>query len=262
MVYSVYHLVLSLVYFGGTAVATQKIVLITGAARRIGAEIAKTFHAVGYGVVLHCRDSKEAADKLMASLNAERENSAWVLQADLQSVEAIRHMVSGAVEKNGRLDVLVNNASSFYETSVETTDEAQWNDLMGSNLKAPFFVSQAAYSALKKTQGSIVNIVDIYAKKALSSYPVYSTAKSGLYALTKSLAKELAPDIRVNGVSPGAILWPEKQSIEKSEEVLKKIPLQCQGKPSDIAKAVLFLARDASYITGQVLAVDGGKSLV
>jgi len=134
--------------------------------------------------------------------------------------------------------------------------------LMGSNLKAPFFVSQAVCSALKKTQGSIVNIVDIYAQKALSNYPVYSTAKAGLYALTKSLAKELAPDVRVNAVSPGVILWPENQSIEKSEEILKLIPLRCQGKSSDIAKAVLFLARDASYITGQVLAVDGGKSLV
>jgi len=262
MVYSVYHLVLSLVYFGGKAVTIQKIVLITGAARRIGAEIAKTFHTAGYGVVLHCRESKEQANNLASVLNELRENSAWVVQADLQSVEAIRSMVSEAVEISGRLDVLVNNASTFYETSVEAANEVQWNDLMGSNLKAPFFVSQAACSVLKKTQGSIVNVVDIYAQKALSNYPVYSTAKAGLYALTKSLAKELAPDVRVNGVSPGAILWPENQSLEKNEEILKQIPLQRQGEPSDIAKTALFLARDATYVTGQVLAVDGGKSLV
>ncbi len=240
----------------------QKIVLITGAAQRIGAQIAKTFQAAGYGVVLHCRNSRSQADELAAALNVACEDSAWVVQADLQSVDATRRMVDEAIAKAGRLDVVVNNASTFYETTVDEVDEEQWNDLMGSNLKAPFFVSQAACSALREVGGSIVNIVDIHGQKPLQSYSIYSVAKAGLYALTKSLAKDLAPDIRVNGVAPGAILWPENQSPGKNKEILKQIPLQRQGSPIDIATAVLFLARDANYITGQVIAVDGGKTLI
>ncbi|ORU92304.1 MAG: pteridine reductase [Cycloclasticus sp. symbiont of Bathymodiolus heckerae] len=236
--------------------------LITGAARRIGAQMAQAFHDAGYGIVLHYRDSKVEADALMTLLNEARAGSAWVVQADLQLVGDIKRMVDETVKKTGRLDVLINNASSFYATPVIKAEEKQWDDLVGSNLKAPFFVSQAAYPALRETQGSIVNIVDIYAQRSLAEYPIYSTAKAGLYALTKSLAKELAPEVRVNGVSPGAILWPEHQSTEKNEEILKQIPLQRQGSPSDIAATALFLARDANYITGQVIAVDGGKGLV
>jgi len=240
----------------------QKIVLITGAARRIGAQIAKTFHGAGYGIVVHYRNSGTEADELARSFNTKRENSAWAIRADLQSVEQIEPMIDQVIAKQGRLDVLVNNASTFYQTSVGEANEDQWNDLMGSNLKAPFFVSKAAFGALKKTNGCIVNIVDIYAKRSLSNYPIYSTAKAGLHALTASLAKELAPNVRVNGVSPGVILWPESQSAELSENIIEKIPLQRQGLPSDIAETALFLAQNAGYITGQVIAVDGGKSLV
>jgi len=241
---------------------SQKIVLITGAARRIGAQIAKTFHAAGYGVVVHYRDSRIEAEELAASLNLQRENSAWTIKADLQSVQQIEHMVDEAVVKAGRIDVLINNASTFYETAVGDANEEQWNDLMGSNLKAPFFASKSAFKALKKTKGCIVNIVDIYAKRSLPHYPIYSAAKAGLHALTESLAKELAPDVRVNGVSPGVILWPENQPTEFSGRIVNKIPLQRQGSPSDIAETALFLAKNADYITGQVIAVDGGKSLV
>lgn len=240
----------------------QKIVLITGAARRIGEQTVKTFHQAGYGVVIHYRESRTEAENLAASLNAKRENSACTVQADLQSVEQIEQMVNEVMAKVGRLDVLINNASTFYQTPIEEANEDQWNDLIGSNLKAPFFVCKAAFKALKKTNGCIVNIVDIYAKRSLSKYPIYSTAKAGLFALTKSLAKELAPEVRVNGVSPGVILWPESQSDGSKEEIIGNIPLQRQGSPSDIAETALFLAKKANYITGQVIAVDGGKSLV
>ncbi|MDF1688526.1 MAG: pteridine reductase [Cycloclasticus sp.] len=240
----------------------QKIVLITGAARRIGAQIAKIFHEAGYGVVLHYRDSRVEAEALMGLLNGKRKGSAWVVKADLQSVEQIQQMIEGLIDKTGRLDVLINNASTFYETPLGTAKEAEWDDLMGSNLKAPFFVSQAAFNELKKTNGCIVNLVDIYAKRSLSNYSIYSTAKAGLSALTESLAKELAPEVRVNGVSPGVILWPENQSLELGEEIVMRIPLQRQGSVDDIAETVLFLSKNAGYITGQVIAVDGGKSLV
>lgn len=240
----------------------QKIVLITGAARRIGAQIAKVFHEAGYGVVLHCRDSRVEAEALMRLLNEKRKGSAWVVKADLQSVEQIQKMLKELIAKTGRLDVLINNASTFYETPLGMAKEAEWDDLMGSNLKAPFFVSQAAFNELKKTNGCIVNLVDIYAKRSLSNHSIYSTAKAGLSALTESLAKELAPEVRVNGVSPGVILWPENQSVELGEEVVKRIPLQRQGSVDDIAETVLFLSKNAGYITGQVIAVDGGKSLV
>jgi len=240
----------------------QKIVLITGAARRIGAQMVKSFHEAGYGVVLHYRDSQAEAAALMRLLNEEREGSAWLVKADLQSLEQIQNMLKELIGKTGRLDVLVNNASTFYETPLDTANEADWNDLMGSNLKAPFFVSQAASKELKKTKGCIVNLVDIYAKRSLPNYPIYSTAKAGLYALTESLAKELAPEVRVNGVSPGVILWPENQSATLSEDIVQRIPLQRQGSVEDIAETVLFLSTQAAYITGQVIAVDGGKGLV
>jgi len=240
----------------------QKIALITGASRRIGAEISTSLHQAGYGVVLHYRQSKACADKLAVSLNAKRADSAWTLQADLQSVKEINALLDRLISTRGRLDVLVNNASSFYPTPLGKASEEQWDDLMGSNLKAPFFLSQAAAPALQKQQGCIVNIVDIYAKRSLPDYPVYSTAKAGLSALTAALAKELAPNVRVNAVSPGAILWPDNKTIESVDAVIKKIPLQRQGQASDIAETVLFLVQQAAYITGQVIAVDGGKGLV
>ena len=240
----------------------QKIALITGAARRIGAGIAETLHEAGYGVVLHYRQSKKDAERLAARLNAKRESSAWVMQADLQSVVDINKLVERLLAEHGRLDVLVNNASSFYPTPIGKVSEQQWDELLGSNLKAPFFLSQAAFPALKNNDGCIVNIVDIYAQRALPDYPVYSSAKAGLYALTETLAKELAPRVRVNAVSPGVIFWPENHAAEAADEIIKKVPLQRQGQASDIAETVLFLVQKAGYITGQVIAVDGGKSLV
>jgi pteridine reductase len=241
---------------------SQKIALITGAARRIGAQIAISLHQAGYGVIIHYKESKAEAEALVEVLNSSRPTSAWSVQADLQLTDGIESMVNESVAIQGRLDVLVNNASSFYPTPISSVSEADWNDLMGSNLKAPFFVSQAALPELKKQQGCIVNIVDVYAKSSLRDYPIYSTAKAGLYALTETLAKELAPDVRVNGVSPGVILWPENETSSDHKEVLKKVPLGREGSPKDIAETVLFLVDRASYITGQVIAVDGGKSLV
>jgi len=241
---------------------TQKIALITGAARRIGAEIAKELHAAGYGVVVHYRYSSDEAAKLVAALNILRSNSTWMVQGDIQLIDDIKRMVDEAVSINGRLDAVINNASSFYPTPVGGVDDIQWNDLMGINLKAPFFVSQEAFPALKQSQGCIVNIVDIYAKRALSGHPIYSVSKSGLYMLTKSLAKEFAPKVRVNGVSPGTIMWPEHRSVKDSKSIIKNIPLQRQGSPKDVAETVHFLVTRAAYITGQVIEVDGGKSLV
>jgi len=240
----------------------QKIALITGSARRIGAEIAASLHQAGYGVVLHYRQSKPDAERLAARLNEQRDDSAWVMQADLQSVGEIQELVERLIAIHGRLDVLVNNASSFYPTPVAEVSEQQWDELLGSNLKAPFFLSQSAFPALEKNEGCIVNIVDIYAQRALPNYPVYSSAKAGLYALTETLAKELAPKVRVNAVSPGVIFWPENHEVELADEVIEKIPLQRQGKASDIAETVLFLVDQANYITGQIIAVDGGKNLV
>lgn len=240
----------------------QKIALITGAARRIGANIAKTLHEAGYGVVIHYRKSSMEANELVQQLNERRANSAWAVKADLRSVEQIKFLFDETMVAAGRLDVLVNNASSFYPTPMGGVAEQQWDDLLGSNLKAPFFISQAAAPELKKRRGCIVNIVDIYAKRSLADYPVYSVAKAGLYALTESLAKELAPEVRVNGVSPGVILWPQAGAVKEAEKVLAKIPLQRQGSAKDIAETVFFLVAQASYITGQVIAVDGGKSLL
>jgi len=240
----------------------QKIALITGAARRIGADIARVLHDAGYGVILHYRKSEEDAENLTNSLNKLRSDSAWMIYADLQSMSDIESLIKQTLDVSGRLDVLINNASKFYPTPTDTVTEWQWDELMNCNLKAPFFLSQAARTALEKSQGCIVNIVDIYAKSLLIDFPVYSISKSGLHALTKSLAKELAPEIRVNGVSPGVILWPENDLNNQKEDIIKHIPLQEKGAPIDVANAVLFLVRDAHYTTGEVINVDGGKNLI
>lgn len=240
----------------------QKIALITGAAKRIGAEIARTLHAAGFGVVLHFNESESAAKRLEKELNERRKGSAWTVKANLHAFSSIKIIINSALNKAGRLDLLVNNASGFDATPMGSVSEQQWDALMSSNLKAAFFLSQAASRELKRNQGCVVNIVDIYAERSLLDFPVYSIAKSGLLAMTKSLAKELSPEIRVNGVSPGVILWPEESGEAGHDEVLSHIPLQKKGEPSDVAKTVLFLAQDAPYITGQVIAVDGGKSLI
>ncbi len=240
----------------------QKIALITGAARRIGADIARTLHDAGYGIVLHYHQSEDVAVNLTKTLNNLRSDSAWMIKADFQSMDDVNSLIKQTLDVTNRLDVLVNNASEFYSTTMSTTTEQQWDEMMNCNLKAPFFLSQAAKPALEKTMGCIVNIVDIYAKSSLIDFPVYSISKSGLYGLTQSLAKEMAPVIRVNGVSPGVILWPENAVNNQQEEIIKLIPLQKKGSPEDVANAVLFLVRDAHYITGEVITVDGGKGLI
>lgn len=236
-----------------------KVALITGAARRIGAAIASVLHGAGYRVVLHCHRSRTEAEALAARLEASRPDSARVLAADLADTAALPGLVAEAAACWGGLDLLVNNAAVFYPAAFEATTERQWDDFLGSNLKAPFFLAQAAVGHLRRRGGCIVNIVDIYAERPLRGYPAYSIAKAGLAMLTKTLALELAPEVRVNGVSPGAILWPEEGGAKP--EVLARVPLARCGAPSDIADTVLFLADSAPYITGQILAVDGGRGV-
>ncbi|MGH8260931.1 MAG: pteridine reductase [Steroidobacteraceae bacterium] len=235
--------------------------LVTGAARRVGAEIARTLHGAGANVVLHYRNSAQEADALATRLNAARPGSAITAQADLAQIARLPRLVADALAAFGGLDILVNNASSFYPTPVGEIDERQWDDLVGSNLKAPLFLSQAAAQELARAQGLIVNLVDIHGMRPLKRYPVYSVAKAGLIMLTRSLARELAPDVRVNGVAPGPVLWPDDADGELKREIIARTPLKRAGSPSDVAQTVLFFASDAPYITGQILAVDGGRSV-
>ncbi len=244
----------------GSAVKTA---LITGAARRIGAEIATTLHAAGFNIVIHFRRSDDEAAELAAALNRGRPDSATTVQADLSSIEAAQTLADEAIGRWGRLDALVNNASSFYPTPVGTVTGAQWADLMGSNLKAPFFLSQATAPALREHGGAIVNLVDIHAMRPLREHPVYCAAKAGLIMLTRSLALELGPQVRVNAIAPGAILWPEHENdSEAQQRVLERVPLKRLGSPRDISAMVRFLSSDeAGYVTGQVIGVDGGRGL-
>jgi pteridine reductase len=236
--------------------------LVTGGARRVGAAIVRRLHAAGANVVLHYRGAEAEAAKLEAELNAARAKSAARVKAELLAPIAPRALVSAALESFGRLDLLVNNASSFFPVAVGAIEASHWEELVGSNLKAPLFISQEAAPHLGKHQGAIVNIVDIHAERPLKGYPLYSIAKAGLAALTRSLAVELAPAVRVNGVAPGAIAWPEDGQFEPAERerVVATTPLARTGTPEDIAQAVHFLAC-APYVTGQILAVDGGRSL-
>lgn len=239
-----------------------KVVLITGAAHRIGAATARTLHEAGANIVLHYRSSKTGAEMLKKELNAIRADSVALLQGDLLDTAALPALVEQAYAAWGRLDVLVNNASSFYPTPVGSVTEEQWNDLMGSNLKAPFFLAQAAAPHLKTERGCIVNIVDIHADRPLKEHPVYSMAKAGLVMMTKSLACELGPEVRTNAIAPGAILWPENDMDDSTKaRIIERTFLKRQGSPQDIARAALFLIRDADYTSGQVLKVDGGRSL-
>lgn len=241
-----------------------KVALITGAARRIGAAIAKYLHYQGMNIVLHYRTSAAEVNELALQLNQIRANSAVALQADLLLIKHLPALVEKAATHWGRLDVLVNNASSYFPTLLGSTTQAQWDDLFGSNLKAPFFLSQAAIPWLKETQGSIVNITDVNAHQPVKSYPIYSAAKAGLWMLTRALAQDLAPVIRVNAVAPGTIVWSEGVNTETQrakETIPTKIPLQHIGDPLDIAKAVWFLIAEGGYITGQEIRVDGGKSI-
>jgi pteridine reductase len=240
----------------------EKVVLITGGARRVGAEIARTLHAAGADILVHHHRSGDDAAALAGDLNRLRSGSAAVRGADLLESGAAEALVGAALDAFGRLDVLINNASTFYPTPIGETTGAQWDDLLGSNLKAPFFLSQAAAPGLRLQRGLVINIVDIHALRPLKRHPVYSIAKAGLAMLTRSLARELGPDIRVNGIAPGPVLWPEGPMAEDlKREIIGKTALKRHGTPRDIARTALFLARDAPYITGQIIAVDGGRSV-
>jgi pteridine reductase len=237
-------------------------VLITGAARRIGAAISRRLHECGARIAVHYRSSSDDADALVADLNRQRPDSAAGFQMDLKETEALPALIADVLDWAGRLDILVNNASSFYPTPPGAIGLEDWEELMGSNLKAPMFLSQAAIPALRESSGVIINIVDIHARRPLRDHAVYGSAKAGLAMLTRSLAKDLAPQIRVNGVAPGAILWPEDGMGDATKKsILDQVPLGRPGTPADIADCVLFLASEAGYITGQVVAVDGGRSI-
>ena len=241
---------------------TGKTVLITGGARRVGAAIARQLHAAGANLAIHYRKSAGDAEALAAELNGARAGSAATVQADLLDVARLPALVEFAVRSFGGLDVLVNNASTFYATKVGEITPAAFDDLLGTNLKAPMFLSQAAAPALRKSNGLILNIVDIHALRPLRHYTVYSTAKAGLHMLTRSLAKELGPEIRVNGISPGPVLWPEGQGdASMRAKIIERTILKRMGTPADIARTALFFAAQAPFITGQVLAVDGGRSV-
>src|SRR3954471_19934601 len=239
-----------------------KTALVTGGARRVGAAIARRLHAAGANVVLHYRDSEADVTKLEAELNALRAKSASRVKAELLAPIAPRALIAAALDSFGRLDLVVNNASSFFPIAVGAIEASHWDELIGSNLKAPLFISQEAAPHLAKQQGAIVNIVDIHAERPLKGYPLYSIAKAGLAAMTRSLAVELAPHVRVNGVAPGAIAWPEDDQFDQTERsrIIATTPLARMGSPQDIAQAVHFLAA-APYITGQIIAVDGGRSV-
>jgi pteridine reductase len=240
----------------------DKIVLLTGAAKRLGAAIARSAHAAGANIAVHYHDSRAEAENLCAALNASRAKSAIVIQADLLDTKTHARVIRETVDAFGHLDVLVNNASTFYPTPVGTITEEQWRDLMGTNLKAPLFLSQAAAPELRKTQGLIVNMVDIHGQRPLPNYAVYSIAKSGLVMLTKSLARELGPDIRVNGIAPGPVMWPEREMDQAlKDEIISKTALKRSGSPDDIARAAVFFMQDAPFVTGQILSVDGGRSI-
>jgi len=243
-----------------------KVALVTGSSRRIGAVTVRALHEQGAKVVVHYRNSADEAKELCDELNEIRASSCSIQQAELSDVSALQQMIDRITTETGRLDILVNNASSFYPTKVGEIKEADWDNLMGSNLKAPLFLSQAAAPHLKKTQGCIVNMVDIHSERPLQEHPVYCSAKAGLAMLTKSLAKELGPEIRVNGVSPGAIMWPEADNdspevIALHQSILDKTSLKKSGSAEDIAKVILFLVTQADYITGHIIPVDGGRLL-
>ena len=236
--------------------------LITGAARRIGATTTERLHEAGASVAIHYRSSDAGAKELCNRLNNVRPDSAEIFAADLHDTAGLSNLIEAVTEWGGGLDILINNASAFYPTPMGSVSESQWDDLIGSNLKAPLFLSQAAWPHLKSRQGVIINMLDIHSKRPLKNHPVYASAKAGLSMLTLSLAKDLAPEVRVNGIAPGAILWPEEGMTEATKEnILNQVPLARPGDPGDIADCVIYLVRDAAYVTGQIIAVDGGRSI-
>jgi len=234
------------------------VALITGSARRIGAEIVRTLHANGMRVIIHYRNSAQEARALADSLNSSRPDSAAILQADLDQPDQVRQLAQDALGYFGRMDLLVNNASSFYPTPVDQAADADWDRLVHSNLRAPFILSQKLADALRQQQGCIINIVDVYAEKPLQTHTLYCMAKAGLAMMTRSLARELGPDIRVNGVSPGPILWPEAGQMNQ-QAIQDATALKRCGSPQDISQTVLWLGTQAPFVTSQILAVDGGR---
>lgn len=241
-----------------------KVILITGGAKRVGAAICRRLHAQGARLIVHYRSSLGEAKALQNELNQTRPDSVALAQADLLDKELLSDLIEKSVKRFGQLDVLINNASSFFPTPLHQCTLEDWDDLMGSNLRAPLFLSQAAAPYLKERHGCIINIVDIHAERPLRNYAIYNAAKGGLLSLTKSLAVEMAPEVRVNGVSPGSILWPEdgEWSDEAARQhIIAGTLLKRCGEPDDIAKTVRFLIADAPYITGQIIAVDGGRSI-
>jgi pteridine reductase len=247
-----------------TVILPSKVVLITGGAKRVGAAICRELHAQGMQLMIHYNTSTSEARALQAELNLKRPNSAAIIQGNLLNCAVISSLVSETIAHFGRLDVLINNASSYYPTELSQINEENWQDLMGSNLKAPMFLAQAAAVELRKNLGSIINITDMHIERPKKGYIVYSVAKAGLVTLTKSLAHELSPDVRVNAVAPGPVQWPENNPQFDEvyrQRVISQTLLKRMGDPTDIAKAVKFLTFDAPFITGHVLAVDGGRSL-
>ncbi len=237
-------------------------VLVTGGARRIGAAIARQLHAEGADLVIHHRASREDAARLAAELNARRPRSAALVQADLLDVGSLPGLVGAAIAAFGRLDVLVNNASTFYPTPVGSITAADFDDLIGTNLRAPLFLAQAAAAELRLRRGLVLNIADIHGFRPLKRHPVYSAAKAGLVMLTQSLARELGPEVRVNAIAPGPVLWPEgAMDPELRKRIVERTALKRMGSPEDVARAALFFVRDAPYVSGQVLPVDGGRTV-
>lgn len=240
---------------------SRPVALITGAARRVGATIAKTLHAAGYDLALHYRHSRDEIEALAADLDAARPASILLLQAELADIAGLPALVDSTITRFGRLDALVNNASAFYPTALGSVTAAHWDDLFASNARAPFFLAQAAAPHLRENHGAIVNLLDIYAERPLPGYSVYCMAKAAQAAMTLALANELGPEVRVNGVAPGAVLWPETKPYANQQELIARTPLKRSGSPADVASAVLWLLRDAQFTTGQILRVDGGRTL-
>jgi len=242
----------------------RQVVLISGGAKRVGAAVARHLHALGMNLIIHYHYSETEANVLQEELQQQRSDSVLLLQANLLNINKLSDKVLSAINHYGRLDVLINNASTYYPTPLDQAKEQNWEDLLGTNLKAPFFLAQTVAPALRSTQGCIINMVDIHAQRPLKNHPIYSIAKAGLVMLTQALAMELAPQVRVNAIAPGAILWPESEnSMDESakQQILSKIALSRLGNPTDIAQTVEFLIRAAGYMTGQIITLDGGRTL-
>lgn len=240
----------------------RPVALITGAGRRVGAVIARTLHGAGYDLALHYRHSADAAQALAEELEQQRADSTTLVHGELAELDALPVLVGNVLARYGRLDALVNNASAFYPTPVGSATPAQWDELFASNAQAPFFLAQAATPALRQAGGAIVNLVDIYAERPLANHPIYCMAKAALLAMTRALALDLGPQVRVNAVAPGAVMWPsEGKAYDDKQAMLERTPLKRAGTPEDVASAVLWLLRDAPFVTGQVIRIDGGRTL-